>query len=41
MDRERLRKEKKWKESDELRVKINKAGYLIEDIEGGFVLKKK
>jgi cysteinyl-tRNA synthetase len=40
--REQARKEKNWKLSDELRDKINKAGYSIEDTsEGMKILKKK
>jgi len=38
--REQARKSKDWKLADELREKINKQGYIIEDIERGFVLKK-
>jgi cysteinyl-tRNA synthetase len=38
--REKMRKEKKWKEADEIRKKINKLGYVIEDTEKGAVIKK-
>tara|TARA_Y100000296_G_C5166742_1_gene255068 strand:- start:151 stop:1485 length:1335 start_codon:yes stop_codon:yes gene_type:complete len=40
-EREKYRKEKEWKKSDELRKKINKLGYIIEDIKKGYVLKKR
>ncbi len=39
--REKYRKEKDWEKSDELRKKINKLGYIIEDKEKSYVLKKK
>jgi len=39
-EREKARKEKDWRKSDELRGKINKLGYFIEDKERGYVLKK-
>ena len=35
------RKEKNWEEADKLRDDMDKAGWQIEDIENGFVLKKK
>ncbi len=34
-ERESLRKKKDWKRSDKLRQKIEKAGYVIDDIKGG------
>jgi len=40
-EREKARKEKNWEKSDELRNKINKLGYVIEDGERGYVLKKR
>ena len=40
-ERQKAREEKNWKKSDELRNKINQIGYLIEDNEKGFLLKKK
>ena len=39
-EREKLRKEKNWKKADELREKIGELGYVIEDKEKGYVLKK-
>jgi len=39
-EREKYRKEKNWKKSDELRDKIKKKGYLMEDIEKGYNIKK-
>ena len=39
--REKSRREKNWKEADELRNKINKFGYVINDTEKGAVVKKK
>jgi len=39
-EREKLRKEKNWKKADELRKNIGKLGYVIEDKEKGYVLKK-
>ena len=38
--RQRLREEKNWVESDKLRDEINKLGYIIEDKEEGYSLKK-
>ena len=40
-ERERLRKEKKWGEADQIRERINKLGYVIEDTEKGAMLKKR
>ena len=39
--REKSRKKKDWKKADELRRKINELGYIIEDKEKEYVLKKK
>ncbi|MBL7058830.1 cysteine--tRNA ligase [Candidatus Pacearchaeota archaeon] len=39
--REKSRKEKKWKEADELRDKIYKLGYILEDKNKGFIIKKR
>lgn len=39
-EREKARKEKNWKKADELRKKINKAGYSINDTDEGPELKK-
>jgi cysteinyl-tRNA synthetase len=39
-EREKARKEKNWKKADELREKINKAGYSINDTDEGPELKK-
>lgn len=39
-EREKARKEKDWKKADELRTKINKLGYVIEDTEKGVEVKK-
>ncbi|MEK6819730.1 MAG: cysteine--tRNA ligase [Nanoarchaeota archaeon] len=41
LERQKAREEKNWKKSDELRNKINHFGYLIEDNEKGFLIKKK
>ncbi|MFC1710726.1 cysteine--tRNA ligase [Nanoarchaeota archaeon] len=38
--RETARKKKDWKKADELRKKINKLGYIIEDKSKGYALKK-
>jgi cysteinyl-tRNA synthetase len=38
--REKLRKEKKWKEADEIRAKIRKLGWQIEDSPSGPIIKK-
>ena len=40
-ERESTRKNKDWKKADELRKKINKAGYIIDDAKGGGKVKKK
>ncbi len=40
-ERQKTRNEKNWKKSDELREKINKEGYILEDTKEGYVLKKK
>ena len=39
-EREKARKGKNWKLSDELRNKIKNKGYLIEDSSSGYVIKK-
>ena len=39
-ERQESRKKKDWKKSDELRKKINDLGYIIEDKEKGYVLKR-
>ena len=39
-ERQKARKEKNWKKSDELRKKINELGYIIEDNEKSYILKK-
>ena len=39
-ERDRLRKEKKWDEADKVRGKLKKKGYIIEDNERGFKIKK-
>lgn len=39
--REKLRKEKKWEEADEIRKEIEKKGYLIEDKQGESIIRKK
>ena len=40
-EREKLRKEKKFSEADKIREKIYKLGFVIEDTNKGFVVKKK
>jgi len=40
-EREGARKEKKWEEADKIRKRINKLGYVIEDIKKGLIVKKK
>jgi len=40
-ERKNLRKKKEWKKADGLRKKINELGYIIEDNEKSYVLKKK
>jgi cysteinyl-tRNA synthetase len=39
--RENLRKNKEWKKADEIRDKINKLGFVIEDTEKGVAVKKR
>jgi len=41
LERERLREKKDWKKADEIRKKINKLGFVIEDIKGKVVVKKR
>ncbi len=38
-EREKARKSKDWKKADELRERINKLGYVIQDTERGFTIK--
>jgi len=40
-EREKARNEKNWKKSDELRDKINKLGFIINDTPNGWEIKKK
>jgi cysteinyl-tRNA synthetase len=40
-ERKKLRQEKKWQKSDEVRGKIEARGFIIEDKAGGYSLKKK
>ena len=40
-EREKLRKKKEWKKADEIRKKINKLKYIIEDTKKGYILKKR
>jgi len=40
-ERQKYREEKNWKKSDKIRDKINKLGYVIEDAERGYFLKKR
>ena len=40
-ERERARKEKSWKESDKIRAKIDKLGYVVEDTENGPIIREK
>jgi len=40
-ERKKLRQEKKWQKSDEVRRKIEARGFIIEDKAGGYSLKKK
>jgi len=40
-ERERKRKDKKFQEADEIREKINKLGFVVEDTEKGIVIKKR
>jgi cysteinyl-tRNA synthetase len=39
-EREKARKEKNWQKSDKLREEIKNMGYLVEDIDFGYILKK-
>lgn len=39
-EREKARKEKDWKKADEIRAKINKLGYILEDTKKGVVVRK-
>ena len=39
-EREKLRKEEKWKEADKIRAAIEKMGYIIEDTSRGPEIKK-
>lgn len=41
LERETARKNKDWKKADEIRRKIEKKGYEIDDIESGFVIRQK
>lgn len=41
LEREGLREKKDWKKADEIRKKINKLGFVIEDTKGGAVIKKR
>ena len=40
-ERQKARKEGNWKKADEIRDKINKLGFALEDTEGGIVVKKR
>jgi len=40
-ERESARKSKNWKKADEIRKKLNKQGYILEDTNKGVVVKKK
>jgi cysteinyl-tRNA synthetase len=40
LEREKLRKEKKWEEADKIREKIKEAGFIIEDTESGPKIRK-
>ncbi len=40
-EREKLRRNKKWENADEVRKKINKLGFILEDTEKGVVVKKR
>ena len=40
-EREKARKKKDWEKADELRKKINKLGYVLEDTKGEVVVKKR
>jgi cysteinyl-tRNA synthetase len=39
-EREKARKEKNWKKADEIRGKINKLGFVVNDISNGWEIKK-
>ena len=39
-EREKFRKEKNWKKADELRSKINKLGFIVNDKSEGYEVKK-
>lgn len=39
-ERQKAREERNWKKADELREKIKKLGYVVEDNENGFLIKK-
>ena len=39
-EREKCRKEKNWKKSDEIRELIRKKGYLMEDLKNSYNIKK-
>jgi len=41
IDRDKARKEKDWKKSDELRAKIEKAGFIVKDAPGGTEIQPK
>ena len=41
LERRTLREKKDWKKADEIRKKINKLGFIIEDIKGKVVVKKR
>ena len=40
-EREKARKQKDWKTADKLRERITKKGYLLEDTDAGYLIKKK
>ncbi|OHA12953.1 MAG: cysteine--tRNA ligase [Candidatus Tagabacteria bacterium RIFCSPLOWO2_01_FULL_39_11] len=40
-EREKLRGEKKWREADEIRQEIQKKGWIMEDMDAGYVLRRK
>jgi len=40
-ERQKARENKDWKKSDEIRENIKKQGYVIEDTERGYILKKR
>ena len=40
-EREKSRKDKDWKKADDIRAKINKQGYILEDTKKGAVVRKK